>query len=357
VVLGATVSRGQQLQAMGVEHTVTLGLQSRADFLSPVGLYRTAQRRRLSTVRQDDVVETGTGLYVEAQSHWRSWFRSTLGVRGDAYTFDVTSDRPENSGRHTATIASPKVSLAFVPSIRTEIYLSGGLGFHSNDARGTTIQVDPATGERASRVDPLVRSRGAEIGFRANAAQGWRSTLALWMLDLDSELLFIGDGGTTEPSERSRRSGITLANFYGPVPQLSLDADVSVARARFSGDSRDEDRIPGALENVVAAGVTWAPHKNGLFGALRVRHFGSYPLIEDNSLRATATTLLNADIGLFVAGVRVQLSVLNSLNERASDVQYYYSSRLQGEAATGVADVHFHPVEPRQLRISLGWGL
>ena len=120
MLLGANASHIQSLQALGTEHIVTSGLQSRADFLSPVGLYRTERRDRLSTVREDDVTEAGTGVYVEAQSRWRPWLRTTLGMRGDAYTFDVTSDRPENSGRHTAAIASPKTSLVFVPTATTQ---------------------------------------------------------------------------------------------------------------------------------------------------------------------------------------------------------------------------------------------
>ena len=94
----------------------------------------------------------------------------------------------------------------------------------------------------------------------------------------------------------------------------------------------------------------------GSFGLLRVRHFGSYPLVEDNSVRATATTLVNASVGYPLGRMRLQASVLNLLDARASDIQYYYASRLPGEASGGTTDVHFHPVEPRQLRISLGWG-
>jgi hypothetical protein len=357
VIVGGNVSHAAQVEALGVDHTVTLGVQSRADFLSPVGLYRTERRARFGTTRQDEVMQTGSGVFVEARSHWRPWLRTTLGVRGDAYTFGVTSDRPENSGQRGATIASPKASIAFVPSSTTELYLSGGLGFHSNDARGTTITVDPLTGDPASRVDPLVRSRGAEIGVRTSPIPGLQSTLAAWTLELDSELLFIGDGGTTEPSDRSRRSGVTFANFYRPIPQLSLDADVSLARARFAGLQSAEDHIPGALERVVAAGVAWSPRARGLFGAVRLRHFGGYPLIEDNSVRATGTTLVNADAGALVGGTRLQVTVLNLLDARANDIQYYYRSRLSGEPAGGASDVHFHPVEPRQLRVSIGWGL
>jgi outer membrane receptor protein involved in Fe transport len=89
---------------------------------------------------------------------------------------------------------------------------------------------------------------------------------------------------------------------------------------------------------------------------LRLRRFGSYPLIEDNSVRAASASLLNADVGYQLAsGVRVRASILNVLNEEASDIQYYYASRLAGEPLEGVEDVHFHPAEPRQLRFSLTW--
>ena len=105
----------------------------------------------------------------------------------------------------------------------------------------------------------------------------------------------------------------------------------------------------------MAGVITWSAPGRGPCGAIRLRHFGSYPLIEDNSVRATRTTLFNADAGFLVSGLRVQVSVLNLLNAHASDIQYY-SSRLTGEPAEGVDDILFHPVEPRQLRISFGWG-
>jgi hypothetical protein len=354
-VFGGNFTRLQSVHALGADHTVSFGLQNRTDIVSPLGLYNTANRLILSTARTDDVTEVGTGLWVSAESHWNSRLRTSLGLRGDAYLFDVSSDRAENSGRRTASIASPKASIVFALNHAMELYVSAGLGFHSNDARGTTITVDPTGGDSAHRVDPLVRSRGAEIGARMTV-DGLRSTLTVWALNLDSELLFTGDGGTTEPTSKSERTGITWANYYRPFPSLALDADVSFARARFAGVGAGEDRVPGALENVVAAGATWTPLGRGWFGAIRVRHFGSYALIDDNSVRASATTMLNADAGFLFSKVRVQVSLLNALNSRANDIQYYYASRLQGEPADGVNDVHLHPVEPRQLRVSLGWG-
>lgn len=353
VILGGNAKHTQQVRAFGAGHSLTVGLQTRADLINGLGLYRTEARARHATVREDRVRETGTGIFLEAESRWRPWFRSVLAVRGDGYTFDVESDRPENSGNRTAGIVSPKASLVFTPSRDLELYLSGGFGFHSNDARGTTITIDPATDEPAERVDPLVRSRGAEVGARATPVPGLRSTLTLWGLNLDSELLFVGDAGATEPSVMSKRRGVTWANFYRPLPNLSLDADISFARARLDDVPEDENRIPGALENVFAGGVAWSPER-GAFGAVRVRHFGEYPLIEDNSVRADAATLLNAEAGyLFASGIRLEATVLNQLDSNASDIQYFYASRLRGEPEGGVDDIHFHPVEPLQLRVSL----
>jgi hypothetical protein len=234
--------------------------------------------------------------------------------------------------------------------------VSGGLGFHSNDARGTTITVDPSNGQPASRVDPLVRSRGGEVGLRTGPVDGLRSTMAIWMLHLDSELLFTGDAGITEPSAASRRRGITFANFYRPIPELSLYADVSFAHAEFVGVEAGQTRIPGTLENVIASGITYSARQSGIFSSVRLRHFGSYPLVEDNSLRARASNLVNADVGYRLdSGTRIQVSVLNVLDGRADDIQYAYSSRLRGESSDGVDDIHFHPAEPRQVRLSVEW--
>ena len=354
-VIGGDAKHTQNAPGLGAAHLLSVGLQARADLIDGLGLYRTRARSRIGTVRQDRVRQTAAGVFLEADSRWSPWFRSVLGVRADGYLFDVESDRPTNSGNRAAGIISPKGSLVFSPSRDTELYLSGGYGFHSNDARGTTITVDPVTGEPAETVDPLVRSRGAEIGLRAAPTQGLRSTLTLWALNLDSELLFVGDAGTTEPTASSKRRGITWANFYRPLPALAIDADVSFASARLSDVPVDENRIPGAMENVFAGGIAWSPER-GPTGALRLRHFGSYPLIENNGVRADPATLFNAEVGyLFDSGVRLEAAVLNLLDSDAADIQYFYPSRLPGEPAGGVEDVHFHPVEPRQVRLSLQW--
>ena len=127
-------------------------------------------------------------------------------------------------------------------------------------------------------------------------------------------------------------------------------------RARFVGVDLGANHIRSALENVLAAGATYAPTVSGVFSALRLRHFGSYALVEDNATRSLLSNLVNADMGYQLrSGTRVQVSILNVLNALAYDIQYSYQSRLKGERSDGTSDVHFHPVEPRQVRVAVGY--
>jgi hypothetical protein len=329
------------------------GVQLRQDWLDPVGLYHTAGQRRLATTREDQVNQTMAGVYAQSEIEWTRSVRTTLGLRTDAYRFDVTSDNPLNSGGGSDALVSPKFSAAFGPWAATEFYLNAGIGFHSNDARGAVIRVDPRTGERTDRVTPLVRARGAEVGLRTVRIRRLQSTVAFWYLGLDSELLFVGDAGTTEPGRRSRRLGLEWTNYARVTPWLTVDADVSFSRARFADDGPAGDYIPGALDRVVSAGVTVSPQRP-LFGSLRVRHFGPRPLIEDASVTSTGTTLWNAEAGYRLSSrTRVVLEVFNLFDADVSDIDYFYRSRLPGEAAEGIEDIHTHPSLPRSARVAL----
>ncbi len=352
---GLSVAHLQALEWGSRRHTLEAGTDLRRD-ATHLTLSRTRGRTPIETVRSDDVIQSSVGFYAQMQSRWSETLRTTLGVRGDAYRFDVASDLPANSGAASDAIVSPKASIAFEPRRGVEIYGSAGLGFHSNDGRGTVATIDPLTGEPLDPVDPLVRSEGVEVGMRTTPVDGLRMTLAVWAVNLDSELVFVGDAGSTEASDPSRRLGITVTSFYRMGQHWTADADVSLTRARFQGVSPGLDRIPGALENVQALGLSREPGGDGAFWAIRLRRFGAYPLIERNAPRAEASALVNLNVGYRVGGARLTLSVLNVLDRRHSDVQYFYRSRLRGEPASGAADLHFHPAEPRQVRIGLAWG-
>lgn len=329
----------------------TIGLQLQNDNIHN-GLYNTRQRQTVSTTRQDHIVESSIGVYGENSTRWSRWLRTVAGLRADAYRFDVRSDRAANSGKASDHLFSPSLSVIAGPWRDTEAYINIGNGFHSNDARGTTITVDPKTGEAADKVTPLVRSRGLELGLRSAAIAGLQTSLSLYRLDFDSELLFIGDAGATEAGRPSRRYGIEFSSYYKAARWLSLDLDLAYARARSRGSDPAGDFIPGAIEGVAQLAMTVTP-PGPWSGSLRLRYFGPRPLMEDNSVRSSASVGLNGRIAYQIdKTLRVEVEGYNLANRRDSAIDYYYASRLPGEAQP-VDDIHFHPVESRSLRLTL----
>lgn len=351
---GVEASHRRLTEWAGRPVELAAGVEARRDAIDN-GLYRTRDLERVSTTREDQVEQWTGGPWAEAEVEWHPKVRATLGLRAEGWTADVESSLAANSGTRDDFLLAPKAALAFGPWHETELYLSWGRGFHSNDARGATLRVDPVTGEPAPRVDPLVPAEGAEIGLRTAALPGLQSTLALFALELDSELVFVGDGGATEASWPSRRLGVEWTNHYRPRPWLALDLDAAVTEARFTDRDPAGDEIPGALEHVVSAGVgidglgRWS-------GGLRLRWLGGYPLIEDDSVRAGSTALLNARVA-WRATERLTLALegFNLLDREDSDIEYFYASRLPGEPEEGVEDVHFHPVEKPSARLSASW--
>ena len=351
---GVNASHTWQMTGLGAESENTVGVQFQNDNVFN-GLLNTRARQTVSTTRRDHLVETSIGVYAENATRWTPWFRTVAGVRADTYRFDVNSDNPANSGKGTASIANPKLGLIFGPWSQTEFYVNLGGGFHSNDARGTTLTTDPKTGDPAQRVPALVRAKGVELGLRTALVPGLQTSLSVYRLDFGSELVFAGDAGTTEAGRPSRRTGIELANYYKFSDWLTVDADVAFARARFRDNDPDGigSRIPGSVEGVASIALA-LDHLGPWFGALQLRYFGPRPLIEDNSVRSSSTTTINGRIGYKISPTaRVDLEGFNLANRKASAIDYYYTSRLPGEAAAGVNDVHLHPIESRSFRVSL----
>src|SRR5712692_6987474 len=338
--------------------TNKFGLDARRDNMT-VGLFHTEARERVdtpttpSTVRSDKVAQTGVGLYYENTLQWTDNFRSIAGVREDFYNARVDSDRAENSGTTSAHITSPKLNFVFGPFDKTEYFLNYGQGFHSNDARGTTITIDPATNKAADKVPALVKTHGEEIGVRTEKISNLQSSLSLWRLTLDSELVFKGDAGTTEASRPSLRRGIEWSNRYIPNNwRLLVDFDLSASRAQFRDSDPRGNYIPGAIDRVASLGVS-VKDLGPWSGTVHARYFGPRPLKEDNSQRSLSSTIFSARASYKVdAKTSINLDVFNLFNRKANDIEYYYESQRCPTCAPE-NDVHFHPAEPRTVRVAL----
>ena len=320
---------------------ISAGLQFRHDWVDN-GLYATDDRRRLSTTAQHEFGVGTVGIYAEHRVQWTPGFRSVIGGRGDLQFADVNSiATPADSGDVETAQFSPKLTLVLGPWDKTEYFFQAGYGFHSNDVRGATLASGPLRG--------LVPARGAEVGIRTLAVKDLQSTLSLWYLRTQQELVFIGDAGTVEPSDSSDRYGVEWANYWTPYAWLSFDLDVAASQALYSDLPTGARNVEGAIDTVVAAGVT-VRNQSGWSGALRLRYFGPRDLDAAGAARSDETIMLNASVGYqFSARWEATLSVLNLLNRQDQDIAYYYESSATG----GTDGIHFHPVEPIQFRLAL----
>ena len=336
----------------GFEMDNTIGLQARYDGITGLKLNHTVNRQFLGAVSNDDVDETNISFFLRNQTHWHPKFRTVAGLRSDTFFFDV-SDKltPKDSGSKTSSLVSPKLSLIFGPWADTEFFVNLGYGFHSNDARGVTARVDPLDPTVAVRGAPgLSKQRGAEGGVRTQYLKGLVSTLAVWYLHSDSELVFVGDAGTTEPTGESERYGVEWTNYYQPTDWLTLDADFAFTSAYYLGVPKSDNDIPNSVGRVIGAGaVVQLPHD--FFATARVRHFGQVPLNEQGTANAGDTTLVNLGAGYRYDKLKIAVDLFNVFDSRANDIAYFYTSRFPQDAPAEDG-ILLHPVMPRQVRVT-----
>jgi hypothetical protein len=368
-VFGGTTEFAYDAGVLGSE--TELGVEGRYDNIYGLELWQTSRRQRLAAVGRHVVGEASAAVYLHQQLKPLDKLRLQGGARYDSYSFKVdaytdTTVAVLNSGEAQAGIFSPKAGLALGPWAGTELYLSWGQAFHSNDARGITQKWADEDGDgildEVGTATPLVKIQGSELGLRTSALPGLNSTLALWQLDFDSELIFVGDAQATEAGRPSKRWGLEWANHYKPLRWLVLDADYSWSYARYSQDDPAGNHVPGALEDVVTGGVTL--EQGPWTVALRARYFGARPLTEDNSVRSSSSMIWNLRVAARPwDGAEFSAEVFNLFDVQASDVEYWYPSLLSGETPVddsdddaipdAVNDIHMHAAEPRQLRVVL----
>lgn len=354
-VYGLNASHAVEHRLGALSARSEVGVQMRQDRIR-VGLFDTVERRVTATTRDDEVRETLAGVYGQTSVELTPWLRAIAGLRADQGRFRVHSlTEAANSGTASAHLVSPKLALIAGPWARTEFFFNAGRGFHSNDARGTTATVDPKTGEPVAKVPGLVAARGLEVGARTEWWPGLQSSLALWKLDFDSELVYVGDAGATEANRPSRRRGVEWNNRYVPAPWLLLDADFAWTHARFADAAAAGDRIPNAVDKVASVALTvrdlgpWS-------ASLQWRYLGSGALVEDDSVRSRASLTTNLRVSRRLwPRAELTLDVFNLLDRRVNDIEYFYESQLPGEAAP-VADRHVHPAEPRTVRLTFKQG-
>jgi len=344
---------------------LALGSQLRHDNIGTLGLYNTVDRGRTTTVREDRVRQTATAFYSEAKTQWQPWLRSSVGLRYDRIDTEVTATggtfNMSNGGNASASQTSPKLGVVVGPFASTELYANWGRGFHSNDARGATSRVDPASGNSIASVPLIVKSTGSELGLRTTPLPGWHSSLSLWQMELASELVFIGDAGITEPRGGSRRHGLEWANYLSPQEGLVIDADLAISQARFNAPINGGNHVPNAIPLSASLAASW-DHLGELgrwSSGIRLRYIGAYDLEETGTQKSTAFWLTNLKLGYRLdSQMKLSFDILNLFDRKANDIEYWGGSctRLEGGGCNGGNGIDgrlIHPLEPRTLRVGL----
>ncbi len=253
------------------------------------------------------------------------------------------------SPRTRPSRSSAKGSLVFGPWKKTELYLSAGRGFHSNDTRAGTLS-DVGT---IARPPFLVKATGYEVGVRTSAIPHVQAAATIFQAEFDSELTYNADVGQTEAGRPGKRTGVELTAQYRPAPWIELNANVAISRARYTDGDAAGDHIEDAPAVVASAGVL-VDNLGPWFGAVAFRSLGKHALISDNSVTSNGYREVNLDLGYKISpALKVQVSVFNVFNSHASAADYLYTDRLPGEPAEGVEDIHSHPLEPISARLAV----
>jgi outer membrane receptor protein involved in Fe transport len=300
----------------------------------------------------DQVHLLDVGPYVEDTTHWTEWLRTVVGFREEYYRAGDRSLTTGFEGTTHQTLFQPKGSLIFGPFVDTELYLSAGRGFHSDDVRGVfgTVPIAGVPGA-AGRTPLLAPTTGVELGVRSNIVPKLSMQLALFRQEFNSELAYDADQGQDSASAPSRREGIELSAEYRPTRWMELNTDLAFSRARYRGSlaayELDGAFIANAPTFIGSFGVL-VDNLGPWFGGLQWRKLGPYPISDGNRFpEDPGYGEFNLDAGYKVSShLKVQLSIFNVLNTKANSSAYFYTSRLPGEPADGVTGIQVHPLEP-----------
>ena len=350
-----TIYGGHAHRVFEINNTteLNLGLDLRIDDIDHADLYGTTSRIRHKSIRQDSIDWLSVGTFAELKIHLTEKLRGHIGIRQDFYDFDVDASLQENSGSDSETHWIPSLGAAYAVTDTTEVYVNWGKGFHSNDVRGKTIRVDPITLLPVDTVDLFVDQEGAEIGIRTEPWSDLHISMTYFWLESDSELLFVGDTGSTEPSDGSKRSGFETNIFWNLSDFWTIDLLATIVDSEFKNVESHLNAIPNAHGRVIGAGITYVNLDNWT-ASLRIRHFGDAALTEDNSQRHESTTLFNLGISYDFGSVETGVELINLFDAQDIDIAYWYASQLPDETEP-VEDIHFHPTDPFSVRASLRW--
>lgn len=357
-IAGTDLSHSFRQDIAGKAASHTIGWQFRYDHIDPVSLGKSMQRIPREVIRTDKIDQYASGLYWQSAFNWQRDWTSAVSLRWNFHNFDVdpiaaraTVSLNDNDGHRHASLWTGSLRNHYAATDTLALFWHIGRGYHSNDARGVLAQRDPLSGDAIPSAEPLVPVDSTELGGNWRSTDGmWSSSFALWATHIDSELLFVGDEGTTEDvGASSDRYGAEWVLALRPTESWFLQADYAYTHAQLN-QNNDDQTIPGALRSVAQLQARWAINEQWS-AAAEWRRIGRYPL--GDGIVADSRQKVDANLRFQPTDSwTLTASVLNLFNHEGFDIEYWYESQLADEVAP-VADRHVHSVAPRALRLQV----
>ncbi len=330
---------------------VTLGANVRTDFIENQ-LSNAVRRTRLNDVAKAKINQQSIAIYLKDEITLNSKFRAEIGLRNQLILFDVSDKLPSDatrknySGKNYQFSFLPKINLNYSLSNRYKIFFNIGKGFHSNDAR-SVVQ------DKVNHTLPA--AWGSELGLSLRPNSKLLLNIAFWTLNLDNELVFIGDEGTTENNGASRRFGIDMSARLKLSEQFSANIDVNLSKSvlvekPFGKRLKKDYLIPLAPRTTATGGLVYRS-LFGLESSLQVRHISARPANESNTVIAKGYTIFDFNVNYFYKKNKISLSVENLFNTTWNEAQFDTESYLPNFDKTPVSELHFTPGSPLALKI------
>ncbi len=362
------------------------GAGYRADNIR-VALWHSPNRVRLEASSNTIINEKNFFLWAQEELILSNSLRFMFGLRGDYFTFnvedllgsalDTVSDLPHASGYVQQSMLNPKFGMVYNPIEKLEVYLNGGSGFHSNDARNVVIagkarelekiwkreglsdkeideklisyNFDPASRNTTT----LPRAWGGEIGMRSKLWKNFEVGLAGWYVYLEKEFIYVGDGGYAELSDPTQRVGLDVEARQRLARWLWADLDATFSNGKLVDAPSGENYIPLAPELSVSGGLSMMGFF-GFDGTLRFIHIGDRPANENNTVVARGYSLINIGVAYHWGDVAFSANVENILNVDWNEAQFDTKSRMAWET-TSVSEIHFTPGNPLNFQLGVSY--
>ena len=321
-----------------------LGFGFRADETTNTELSHTLNRNTtLENLKLGDIDQTSVFSYLNMEFDYGK-LKINPAIRVDYFKFNYQDKLAINYQTLSEDKVKffPKLNFIFSQNANFQLYLKSGLGFHSNDTRVVVANEGK---------EILPTAIGTDLGTLFKPFPRLVVNAALWHLQLQEELVYVGDAATVEISGKTKRMGFDFGLRYQLTDYLFLDADANYTYARSSDAPKGEDSIPLAPDFTSTGGLSLAKYK-GFSGGFHFRYLKSRPANEDNSIVAKGYTVADMNVNYIYKNITFGLSAENLLNTKWNETQFATESRLQNETQS-VEEIHFTPGTPLFLKAKI----